>query len=168
MYLAKNQAVEAFKRDIDAIIMGYDSFLMCASDDKDLLDIKVVDYNQGYGLLAIRIPEAMIKGFVPFLEMFHSLWLATQFKIKFAKAEKNAVDPVELEKRDRRKAEYEKELFTVFDGLIKKGVPVREAVKKTRVVLKEKGHPWSDYHLVVSALSSSGRLKGTGFHGKTK
>lgn len=148
MYLSKNQAIQAFERDIDSIILGFDSFLHCPVENKDLIDIQVVGYNQGYGLLAVTLPDAMIRFFVAQLEAYHELWRATEFKVKFARAEKKAVDPVELEKRDRRKTEYEKELFTMFDGLMKKGVPVREAIKRTRLTLKEKGHPWSDYHVV--------------------
>lgn len=168
MYLSKNQAIQAFERDIDSIILGVDSFLQCPIDERSPIDIQVVSYNQGYGLLAVTLPEAMIRGFVPFLEMFHELWRATQFKLKYAKAEKKAIDPVEIEKRDRRASDYDKELFAVFDGLIKEGVPVKEAIKKTRVTLQEKGQPWTDYHLVFSALSSTGRLKRAGFYDKTK
>lgn len=168
MYLSKNQAIEAFERDIDSIILGFDAFLACPVDNKDLIDIQVVGYNQGYALLSVMLPEAMIRFFVPQLETYHEFWRAAQFKLKCAKAEKKAVDPVELEKRERRVADYEKELFTVFDGLRKKGVSVREAIKETRVTLKSKGHPWTDYHVVFEAVRSSGRLKGTGFYGKTK
>lgn len=168
MYLSKNQAIQAFERDIDSIILGVDSFLQCPIDERSPIDIQVVSYNQGYGLLAVTLPEAMIRGFVPFLEMFHDLWRATQYKLKYAKAEKKAVDPVEIAKRDKRGADYEEELFILFDGLVKKGVSVRDAIKQTRVKLKEKGYSWTDYHLVFSALSSSGRLKGAGFYGKTK
>lgn len=168
MYLSKNQAIQAFERDIDSIILGFDAFLVCPVDDKDLFDIRVVGYNQGYVLLSVMAPEVMIRFFVAQLETYHDLWRATKFNLKCAKAEKKAVDPVEIEKRDKRKADYDKELFTVFDGLIKKGVPVREVIKKVRVALKDKGYPWHDYFSVFSTLSSSGRLKGTGFYGKTK
>lgn len=168
MNLSKNQAIAAFERDIDSIILGVDSLLQCPTDDKSLFDIQVVSYNQGYGLLSVMLPEAMLRGFVAHLEMYHELWRATQFKLKYAKAEKKAVDPVEIEKRERRSADYHKELFSIFDGLIKKGVSVKEAIKETRVMLKGKGYPWTDYHLVFSALSSSGRLKKAGFYVKTK
>lgn len=166
--LSKARTIQALERDIDSIILGFDAFLAVPVEDKDLIDIQVISYNQGYGLLTVMLPEAMIRFFVAQLEMYHGLWRATQFKLKCAKAEKKAVDPVEIEKRDKRKADYEKELFTVFDGLIKKGVPVREAIKKTRSMLKDKGYSWNDYFSVFSTLSSSGRLKGTGFYGKTK
>ena len=168
MYLSKNQAIQAFERDIDSIILGVDSLLQCSVDEKNLIDIQVISYNQGYGLLSVMLPEAMIRGFVSHLEMYADLWRATQYKLKYAKAVKKAVDPVEIEKRDKRKADYDNELFNVFDGLIKKGVSVKEAIKETRVMLKGKGYSWTDYHLVFSALSSSGRLKEAGFYGKTK
>src|SRR4030066_1625962 len=164
MYLSKNQAIQAFERDIDSIILGVDSLLQCPVEDKNLIDIQVINYNQGYGLLYVMLPEAMIRFFVAQMEAYHELWRATQFKLKYAKAEKKAVDPVEIEKRERRAADYDKELYAVFDGLIKEGVPVKEAIKKTRVTLQEKGQPWTDYHLVFSALSSSGRLKRAGFY----
>lgn len=168
MYLSKNQAIQAFERDIDSIILGVESFLKCPVDEKSMIDIQVISYNQGYGLLSVMLPEAMIRGFVAHLEMYADIWRAAQFKLKYAKAEKKAVDPVEIAKRDKRVADYEEELFTLFDGLVKKGVSVRDAMKQTRVELKEKGYSWTDYHLVFSALSSSGRLKGAGFYGKTK
>lgn len=168
MYLSKNQAIKAFERDIESVILGVDSLLQCPLDDKSLIDIQVVSYDKGYGLLSVMLPEAMIRGFVAHLEMYADLWRATQFKLKYAKAEKKAVDPVEMAKREKRVADYEKELFTVFDGLTKKGVAAKEAIKQTRVTLKGKGYPWTDYHIVFSALSSSGRLKGAGFYDKTK
>lgn len=168
MYLSKNQAIQSFERDIDSIILGVDSLLQCPGDERSMFDIQVVSYNKGYGLLYVMLPEALIKGFVAHLEMYADIWRAAQYKLKYKKAEKKAVDPVELDKRNKVKAAYEKDLLSIFDGLMKNGIPVREALKQTKTTLKEKGYPWVDYFLVQSALSSSGRLKGTGYYGKTK
>lgn len=165
MQLERNQALEALERDIDSIILGVNMSPYPAIDIDSLLSIQVIEYNQGYALLSVSIPEPMLKGFVASLEGYHELWRGAQYKVKYAKAEKKAVDPVEIEKRENRESDYKKAIYSTFDGFISQGISSREAVKQTNAALKDK-YPGSDYFLVFSTLSASGRLKETGFYKK--
>lgn len=165
MHLARNQALRVLERDIDAIILGFNPSPYPSIDRGDSISIKAVEYVQGYALLSVSLPEAMIKGFVAFLEGFHETWRMAQFGVKCAKAEKKVVDPVEIEKREVRQSEYRNAVFDAFDDLISQGIPVKEVIKQVNVMIKDR-FAWSDYSTVFTVLSESGRLKGTGYYRK--
>lgn len=167
MQLARNQALEALERDIDSIILGVNMTPYPAINKDNLMTIQVVEYNQGYALLSVSLPEPMVKGYVAFLEGYHELWKGAQYNVKSAKAEKKAVDPVEIEKRELRESEYKKAVVSIFDGLIASGTAVREIIKETSAALKQR-FAWSDYSTVFTVLSQSGRLKDTGYYKKEK
>jgi len=141
----------------------------------DLLKFESVSYSNNIVALTLTLPEGLLK---PYTEVLSSLTDFVRFlayKSKLAKNISVANSPEEIKRRKGFKEAYIKEVCSIFDSLIKKGVPARKVISDTNNALKKQGHVWADYYLTEHTLRQEGKLKGFsqelkggGRHGESK
>jgi len=145
-----------------------DPYSLLHSSGKGLLDIRVDDYKDGFVKLSAILPEHMMKGFTGLLEYLHELFKFSQIKTKHLKAIKKPVDLTELAEREKFANDFQKTACEIFDGLIKQGIPAKEAIKRTNAAMKERNHPHATYSIILDVLRTAGRLKKVGLYRKVQ
>lgn len=87
----------------------------------------------------------MLKAFVSIFEGAYALCKASARKTNYLKIEKRILEKAyslsEQERNEKFNAEFDEKMFSIFDDLIRQGVPGREAIKQINATLKAEDHP---------------------------
>lgn len=158
MVTLQNQAIAPFSTDIEQVILDMNRTFNPLHKDF-MLEYQVQAASNGYVILSIALPEGMIRVFTSMLESMSGFFRYMHIKAKSAKASVNACQPSELQRREKLKAEYREQVFSLFDDFRMKGHTITESIKLTNSALKRVSHPWATYDIVSSTLRSSGRLR---------
>jgi len=105
------------------------------------------------------MPAGMIGGFVSLLQSLHGFFRFAEMKERVLKCQEQAVDALEIEKRQQIHATFQKKVCEIFDALIGQGLERKEAVKRTGQALREQNHPWANRDSVLHVLRAAGRLR---------
>ena len=123
------------------------------------LDFYVSGAKDGYVCVSVALPEGMTRAFVTLLESMHGFFRCVDIKARSAVAQVKAEDPSFKAEVEKLQSDYREKCCEIFDGFRKQGHDKLEALKLTNRALKEKGHPWATYEIVMTALRSAGRLR---------
>lgn len=119
-------------------------------------------------LLTVALEEENLRPFIEVLDSLTSFTKFLRFKSRIAKLEKFADSPSRQLEAKRSNHEFEKKVIDIFDGLIKKGHSLKEAISLTNKSLKDSGEARSSYDTVSHVARSKGRFRGLNASGVKK
>lgn len=124
-----------------------------------LVDYHVTGMNETHVFLALALPVGTQRHFVRLLESLAGLFHILDGKEKSTLSQVKVLSPSGQEQAAANRALCQETACKVFDGLIRQGLDIKEATKRTNKTLKATGHPWASFEVVSDLLRKSGRFR---------
>ncbi|MCR4287381.1 MAG: hypothetical protein NUW09_05155 [Deltaproteobacteria bacterium] len=124
-----------------------------------LLEVSVTSFKDGMAEVSLVIPESLLKSFTQLLSSLEGFFTHVSWKTHVAKETARAHSASQVEKRKRFTEDFTRDILLIYDGFIRDGLPVKEAIRATNRAMKELEHPYACYDLVYRELQKAGRFR---------
>ncbi|KAB0669680.1 hypothetical protein F6V30_12830 [Oryzomonas sagensis] len=134
----------------------------------NLFDCQAAGVRDGRYLFNVALPYDLARFFVTLMESMTSVFVLMSRKAVSSAAHLKTIDPAAIAEREQAKADFSKEVCSIYDSLIDQGFTSAEAVKRTNFALKSVSHPWATHDLVKRTLRAEGRFRAKNRHSNRK
>ncbi len=110
--------------------------------------------------VTLTMPYGLLKSFSQLMESLQGFFKHVSYKTTLEKRKADYVEPAEVQKREYRVKEFEKEALRLYDALVALGETPKKAVSGANKALKDEEWPWASYDIVLGIVRKAGRFKG--------
>lgn len=109
--------------------------------------------------LTVVLPNEMLNCFAQLLESMGGLFRVMNGKARSSSAELRVYDLEEVNSKHDAVYGFRREVCSLYDEFMSKGLGKTESIKQTNMTLKAAGSPWASLFLVEKVLREEGKLK---------